>query len=41
MTITTVRVTTETRSRLNEHGKKGDSHDDIINKILDKVEEKT
>ncbi len=38
MTITTIRITTATRSRLNEHGKKSDTHDDIINQLLDKVE---
>lgn len=35
---TTIRVKTQTKDRLDEHGKKGDTYDDIVNKLLDTVE---
>lgn len=35
--ITSIRVKTSTKSRINKHGKKGDTYDEILNKILDKI----
>ncbi len=39
--ITTLRVDSTTRDRFNKYGKKGQSSDDLLNEILDKIEEKT
>jgi len=36
---TTIRVKTETKDRLVKYGSYGDSHDDILNKVLDLAEE--
>lgn len=36
--ITTIRIDKTTRDRFNAHGKKGQSSDDLLNEILDKVE---
>lgn len=38
MPPTSIRVKTETRDRLNDVGKRGESYDDIINRILDELE---
>lgn len=35
MTATSIRVDTETRDRLNEVGRRGESFDAIINRVLD------
>lgn len=33
-----MRVYKDTKKRLEQYGEYGDSHDDILNKVLDKVE---
>lgn len=38
---TTIRIDTTTRDRFNKHGTKGQSSNDLLNDILDKVEVKT
>lgn len=36
----TIRISdNNTMTRLNKHGKKGDSYENIINQLIDKVEE--
>jgi len=37
--ITTIQVTKETRNKLKELGKKGETYDDIIRKLLKLAEE--
>ncbi|MFA5137531.1 MAG: hypothetical protein WC489_09160 [Patescibacteria group bacterium] len=37
---TTVQVTVKTRDKLKGMGKKGESYDDIINKLIDRAEGK-
>jgi len=34
--LTTIQVKTETKEKLKEIGKKGESYDDVINRILEK-----
>lgn len=36
--ITTIRLTKKTKTRLDEIGKKSETHDDIVNKLLDSYE---
>lgn len=36
--ITTIRLLPETRDRFKEYGKKGESFDTLINRILDEVD---
>ena len=36
---TTIQIESETRDRLKERGRKGESYDTIINGLLDKIEE--
>ena len=38
--VTTIKVTTETRERLSKYGVYGNTMDQIVNKILEKVEAK-
>jgi len=40
MAATSIRVTTDTRDRLNAAGLRNESYDDIINRILDEREKK-
>jgi hypothetical protein len=40
MAATSIRVTTDTRDRLNAAGLRNESYDDIINRILDELEKK-
>lgn len=35
---TTISISKKTKTRLDQHGSKNDSYDDVVNKILDKVE---
>jgi len=37
---TTIQISLENKSRLDKQGGKGDSYDDIITRLLDKVEKK-
>jgi len=39
MAATSIRVTTDTRDRLNAAGLRNESYDDIINRILDEYQE--
>jgi len=36
---TTIRVTNETKTRLKKHGKKDESYDELVSRILDDFEE--
>ena len=38
MNITTIRVSKKTRERLARFGRKGETYDNLINRILDKIE---
>ena len=39
MSQSTMKTTRETLSRLRNHGKCGDSLDNVLNKVLDKIED--
>jgi len=38
MTLTTISIDTETRDRLRTFGKKGESWNNLLNRIMDKLE---
>ena len=38
--LTQIAVTKQTRERIKEYGKKGETYDEILNKLLDKIENK-
>lgn len=40
MAITTIQLEEKTRDRLKEFGKKGESYDELLNKILDDYEKR-
>lgn len=38
MDVTTINVTKETRKRLQRYGMKSETYDDLINRMLDKID---
>jgi len=38
--ITTIQISTETRDALKKYGKKGDTYDDIISRLIEKAKNK-
>jgi len=38
MTGTSIRVSKETRDRLKEHGQKGESYDELLNRLLNQAD---
>ena len=39
-TDTTIRISQETKNRLDKHGGKPDSYEDIVKRLLDEIEKK-
>lgn len=37
--LTTIKITKTTRDRLAQHGRKNETYDDFINRLLDQLEE--